>query len=60
MSYELVNVTGMPVLTCFYPTIVSLLPTTVSEVENSIILYAIEEGIQELLYELGYNISVLY
>ncbi|QRI42872.1 variola B22R-like protein [Cheloniid poxvirus 1] len=58
ISYELVQVTRMPILTCFDPIIVPLIPATAKEVEDSIILNAIEEGIQELLYELDYNISV--
>ncbi|URH26147.1 variola B22R gene family protein [Fowlpox virus] len=58
MDYELVNVIGMPVLTCIYPIIVPLVSATKKEVEDAIILHAIEEGIQELLYELDYNISI--
>uniref|UniRef100_A0AAT9UQL1 B22R-like protein n=1 Tax=Apapanepox virus TaxID=3049969 RepID=A0AAT9UQL1_9POXV len=58
IDYKLVSIAGMPIITCFYPTIVPLLPATIRKVEDSIMLYAIEEGIQELLYDLDYNISV--
>ncbi|WCL40048.1 B22R family protein [Pigeonpox virus] len=59
VDYGLVGVTGIPILTCFYPTIVPLTQTVIKDVEKNLLVHAIEDAIQDLIYDLDASISVL-
>uniref|UniRef100_A0AAT9URM9 B22R-like protein n=1 Tax=Apapanepox virus TaxID=3049969 RepID=A0AAT9URM9_9POXV len=58
IDYSLANITGIPVLTCFYPTIVPVNSDTIDDIESNLILHGMEDAIQDLLYEMDVNITL--
>ncbi|ART91531.1 VARV Bangladesh B22R ortholog [Fowlpox virus] len=57
VDYDLVGVTGIPILTCFYPTIVPLKQSVIKDIEKNLLLHAIEDAMQDLIYDLDATIS---
>ncbi|QZW33426.1 MPPV-132 variola B22R-like protein [Magpiepox virus 2] len=58
IDYSLANITGIPVLTCFYPTIVPVNTNTIHNIESNLILHGMEDAIQDILYEIDTNITL--
>ncbi|QRM15757.1 variola b22r-like protein [Albatrosspox virus] len=58
IDYSLANITGIPVLTCFYPTIVPVNTNTINNIESNLILHGMEDAIQDILYEIDTNITL--
>ncbi|QRI42851.1 variola B22R-like protein [Cheloniid poxvirus 1] len=58
MNYDMFNISGARVVTCFDASIIPLtINSSKNEVQNLLLLHSVERGLDSLMMELDYNIS---